>query len=175
MAELGRTLGVSQPTARDYLEIARGTLLWRQLPAFSRSPHKRVVKAPRGHLRDSGLLHRLLRVPDSSALRSHPRLGASWEGFIVEEVLNGLHLAGVSVDAWHHRTAGGAEVDLVLEGPFRLVPVEIEYTSAVQRRHLRPVRDFVDEHGCPVGLVISNDTEARRLDERVLGVPATAL
>ena len=175
VSEVARSLGVSQPTARDYLDIAHGTFLWRQLPAFSGDPHKRVVKAPKGHLRDSGLLHHLLRLPDLPALQSHPRLGASWEGMVVEEVLRGLHLAGVPFDAWHYRTAGGAEVDLVLEGTFGLVAVEVKYASTSPRRRLRAVRDFVRDHDCAYGLVVSNDHAVRRLDERLVGVPAACL
>ena len=175
ISDIARALGISQPTARDYLEIAHGTFLWRQLPAFSRNPLKRVVKAPKGHLRDSGLLHHLLRVPDLPALRSHPRLGASWEGTIVEEVLRGLVLAGVPFDAWHYRTAGGAEIDLIIEGAFGLVPIEVKYSSTIDGRQLRAIRTFVREYDCPWGLVLSNDDKLRRLDEKVIGIPTTCL
>ena len=76
-SEIARALEVSQPTARDYFEIAHGTLVWRQLPAYTRDATKRIVTDPRGYLRNSGLGHALLRMPDMDALLSHPRMGAS--------------------------------------------------------------------------------------------------
>jgi predicted AAA+ superfamily ATPase len=117
-AEVARALGVSQPTARDYFDIAHGTLIWRAIPAYSRDVAKRVVKHPRGYLRDSGLLHALLRIPDADALSSHPQMGASWEGMVVEEILRQLSALGVAHEYSYYRTGAGAEVDLVVEGSF---------------------------------------------------------
>lgn len=128
-AEVARALAVSQPTARDYFAIAVGTFLWRTVPAHSRDSVKRTVKHPRGYLRDSGLLHALLRIPDGDALLSHPQMGASWEGPVVEEIIRQLGADGVAHQISYYRTGGGAEVDLVLEGGFGLVAVEIKHSS----------------------------------------------
>lgn len=170
-AEIARALAVSQPTARDYFEIAHGTLIWRQLPAFTRNTAKRIVKHPRGYLRDSGLCHALLRIPDTDALLSHPRMGASWEGMVIEEVIRQLNARGISHESSYYRTTGGAEVDLVLDGPFGLIAVEIKHHSSIARRELRPLRDFVAEYEVHLGIVINNDTEIRQYDDRLLGVP----
>jgi uncharacterized protein len=175
LAEVARALGVSQPTARDYFEIAHGTFIWRMIPAFTRNSLKRVVKHPRGYLRDSGLLHALLRIPDPDALLSHPQMGASWEGMVVEEVLHQLNSLGAAYQYAHYRTGGGAEVDLVLEGAFGLVPVEIKYTSTVGGRELRSLRDFVAAHKARLGVVINNDVAPRMYEERIVGVPFTCL
>ncbi|MDP2811735.1 MAG: hypothetical protein Q8O34_16480, partial [Rhodocyclaceae bacterium] len=70
---------------------------------------------------------------------------------------------------------GGAEVDLVLEGDFGLLPVEIKYAQSIAPRSLRPLRDFMAEHGCPLGLVISNDERPRLLDENIVGLPLGCL
>ena len=174
-AELARALGVSQPTARDYLEIAHGTFFWRRLPAFERNAMKRIVKHPRGYVRDSGLLHHLLRIPDLDALRGHPVCGASWEGMAVEELLRQFQALGESVEACYYRTSGGAEVDLVLDGGFGLLPVEVKYGSRHDSRDLRGLRDFVHERGCRLGLVINNAAEPRLLDDRIAGIPFTCL
>lgn len=170
-AEVARALGVSQPTARDYFEIAHGTFVWRTIPAYARNVVKRVVKHPRGYLRDSGLLHALLRIPDSDALQSHPQVGASWEGMVVEEIHRQLNAEGVAAEASYYRTGAGAEVDLVLEGDFGRVAVEIKQTSVVNPRDLRGLRDFVTEQKARLGIVINNDTVPRRYDDRLIGLP----
>ena len=174
-SELARSLGVSQPTVRDWLTLADGTYLWRHLPAWDRHPTKRLVKHPKGHLRDSGILHPLLRIRTRDELLTHPRMGHLWEGFVIEQVLRQLAHAGESAKAYHYRTGAGAEVDLVLEGSFGTVPVEIKYAETGDPRKWRALRDFVAEQDCPFGILIDNGTRVRRLDERIVAIPATHL
>jgi predicted AAA+ superfamily ATPase len=170
-AEVARALQVSQPTVRDYFEIAHGTFVWRRVPAFTRDAVKRVVKHPKGYLRDSGLLHSLLRIPDMDALLSHPQMGASWEGMVVEEILRHLNTRGIPHQYSHYRTGGGAEVDLVIEGDFGLVPVEIKHTSNVRPRDLRSLGDFVVDHKARLGVVVNNDCTTRLYTEKLVGIP----
>jgi len=174
-SEIARTLGISQPTARDYLHIAHHTFLWRHLPAWSQSKHKQLVKHAKGYLRDSGLLHRLLHVGDLAVLATHPQRGHSWEGMVSEVLLRNFHNLGVRFDAYHYRTRGGAEIDLILEGDFGLLPIEIKYAQQSDRRSLRSLVEFIDAHDCPYGLIINNDETPRLLDERILSIPATHL
>jgi len=174
-AEVARALGVSQPTVRDYFEIAHGTFLWRMIPAYTPDTLKRVVKHPRGYLRDSGLLHALLRIPDCDALLSHPQLGASWEGMVVEEMLRQLNALGIAHHYAYYRTGGGAEVDLVLEGTFGRIAVEIKHTSTVSGRELRGLRDFVRAGQARLGVVINNDIAPRLYEPEILGLPFTHL
>jgi len=169
-AEVARALGVSQPTARDYFEIAHGAFIWRTVPAQTRDTLKRVVKHPRGYVRDSGLLHALLRIPDLDALLSHPRMGASWEGMVVEEVLPQLNALGVGRRYAYYCTGGGAEVDLVLEGAFGVVAIEIKHTSTVGGRELRSLRDFVAGHKAGLGVVINNDVAPRIYEDQIIGL-----
>jgi predicted AAA+ superfamily ATPase len=175
MAQVARALGVSQPTARDYFEIAHGTFVWRRLPPFRRSAVKRIVKHPKGYVRDSGLLHQILRIPDIHALLSHPQAGLSWEGMVIEEVIRQFEVRGTSIDASFYRTSSGAEVDLVCEGRFGVVPFEIKRGQRTDLRDLRGIRDFVEEQGCAFGVVINNDTAPRLYSEKLLGVPFTCL
>ena len=170
-ADIARAIQVSQPTAKDYLEIAHGTFIWRNVPAFSRNATKRVVKHPRGHLRDSGLLHHLLRIPDIDALLNHPQCGASWQSMVTEEMLRQFACLGTSADAYHYRTGAGAEVDLVLEGNFGLIPFEMKFAQRIDARDLRPIRDFMREFNCPIGFVIHGGEEPRLLDEQLVGLP----
>lgn len=174
-SELARALGVSQPTVRDWLTLADGTYLWRHLPAWDRHPTKRLVKHPKGHLRDSGILHPLLRIRTRDELLTHPRMGHLWEGFVIEQVLRQLAHVGETVKAYHYRTGAGAEVDLVLEGAFGTVPVEIKYAETGDPRKWRALRDFVAEQDCPFGILIDNGIRVRRLDERIVAIPATHL
>ena len=174
-SDVARALGVSQPTARDYFHIAHGSFVWRHLPAYEKNAAKRVVKHPKGYLRDSGLLHFLLHLQDRDDLMAHPRMGASWEGMVIENLVRGLAAAGVDFQAFHYRSGGGAEIDLVLEGEFGLLPVEIKHTQHVDARSLRALRDFVAERGCRYGIVINNDERPRLLDDKLIGIPLAAL
>lgn len=110
LAELARALGSSEPTARRYIDILSGTYAVRQLPPWFENLKKRQVRAPKVYIRDSGLLHALLGIPDTVGLQSHPKLGASWEGFCVEQILS---LCGER-DAYFWGTHAGAELDLLL-------------------------------------------------------------
>jgi predicted AAA+ superfamily ATPase len=177
-ADMARALGVSEPTVRDWLRIAHDTFLWRHIPAWDRSAAKQLVKHPKGFLRDSGLLHRLLRIPDATLLATHPVVGQSWEGMVVETLLRGFENAGIEVQPFHYRTRGGAEIDLILEGQFGsagLLPVEIKLTHQSDQRALRSLTEFVTHHECPLGLVINNDERPRWLGERILAIPAASL
>ncbi len=174
-AEIARSLGVSEPTVRDWLGIAHGTYLWRHLPAWDRSPHKQLVRHPKGWLRDSGLMHRLLQVPDPDALATHPLAGRSWESYAGEQLLRGFAAGGIEVAPHHFRTRGGAEIDLVLTGDVGMLPVEIKLGSAVEPRALRALAEFVADQDCPLGLVVNNDEKPRLLAERIVSIPAAAL
>ena len=142
-SDAARALGVSPPTIRDYFEIAHGSFLWRTLPPYEKKALKRVVRHPRGHLRDSGVLHHLMRLPDQKALLSHPQMGFSWEGMVTEEIIRGLNARGISHDAYFYRTGAGGEVDLVLEGAFGLLPIEIKHGQTVTAYELRSLSEFV--------------------------------
>ncbi len=174
-AEVARALDVSQPTVRDYFEIAHGTFVWRQIPAHTKNTQKRVVKHPRGYLRDSGLLHALLRVPDQRAMLSHPQMGSSWEGMVVEELLRQLDGEGMSYEASYYRTGGGAEVDLIVRTSFGMVAIEIKHSSTVHHRELRSLKSFVDEQDARLGVVVNNDSKPRLYADRIVGLPFTHL
>lgn len=171
ISDVGRSLGVSQPTARDYFEIAHGTFVWRRLPSYEKDATKRIVKHSKGYLRDSGLLHRFLRIPDLDALLTHPQMGHSWEGMVIEEILKQMNGIGVGYDYYFYRTAAGAEVDLIIEGDFGLIPIEIKYAQTIDSRRLKSLRNFIDERGCRLGIVINNDRSVRQYDEKIVGIP----
>lgn len=171
VAELARSLGVSQPTAADYLEIANGTFIWRSLPAFGKKPIARLVRHPKGYLRDSGVLHHFLHIRDTDHLLTHPALGGSWEGMVIEQILRGLQALDVVVEASYYRTRTGSEVDLILEGDFGLVPIEIKHSQRLSARELAGLKQFMQERDCAWGFVITNGESPGWLDEKIVEVP----
>ncbi|MBN1847898.1 MAG: ATP-binding protein [Deltaproteobacteria bacterium] len=170
-SDMARSLGVSQPTVRDYFEIADGTFLWRNIPAYTRDSVKRLIKHPKGYLRDSGLLHHILRIPDLDGLLTHPGMGRSWEGMVIEEMIRGLNSLGVGFDYYFYRTGAAAEVDLILEGDFGLIPIEIKHAQTVPLKQLRSLKDFILERKCNYGIVINNDEVPRMYNEKIIGIP----
>lgn len=174
-SNVARTLGISQPTAREYFRIAHGTFIWRHIPAYEKNATKRIVKHPKGYLRDTGLLHFMLHLGDLNMLMTHPQMGHSWESMVIENILRELNSLGVHFDYYHYRTSAGAEIDLILEGEFGLLPIEIKYNQRVNQRSLRALRDFVEEHNCPYGIVINNDEQVRQYDDKIVGIPFACL
>ena len=174
-SEIARLLGISQPVARDYLEILDGTYLWRSLPAFSKDAGKRMVKHPKGYLRDTGLAHHLLRIPKLEDLLSHPVMGHSWESMVTEEILRNLASLGIQAESSHYRTSGGAEIDLVLEGDFGILPIEIKYTQKITGRQLQGMSNFLADFNCPLGIVINNDLRPRQYTDNIIGIPFCCL
>ena len=125
-SEIGASLGVSHHAARRYLDALTGAYMLRSLPPWFVNMGKRVVKSPKVYLRDSGLLHALLGIDEAAALEAHPKLGASWEGFVMEQILS---WAGER-DAYFWATHSRAEVDLMLIRKGRRWGIEIKYADA---------------------------------------------
>lgn len=172
-SDVARTLGVSAPTVREYFRIADGTFVWRHIPPYEKNAAKRIVKHPKGYLRDSGLLHHLLHLYSQNDLLAHPQMGHSWEALVIENLIRGLNALGVVFDYYHYRTSAGAEVDLVLEGEFGLLPVEVKYKQAVPLRELKGILGFIDEYQCPYGIVVSNNERLMLLDDKLINVPVS--
>lgn len=127
-SKLAGNLEVDGKTISHYLDILVDLLLVRRLEPWYTNVKKRLVKSPRFYVRDSGILHRLLRISDDDALLSHPVVGKSWEGFAVENILSVLP---GGVDACFYRTAAGAEIDLLLRLSSReLWAIEIKKGTA---------------------------------------------
>jgi predicted AAA+ superfamily ATPase len=111
LASLARSLEVSGRTVAGYVDLLVDLLLVRRLPPWISNTGKRLVRSPKVYVRDSGIVHALLRVSTYDEVLSHPVLGGSWEGFVIENLLN---VAGYWIDATFYRSRGGAEADLVL-------------------------------------------------------------
>lgn len=142
-AELARSLGAAENTARRYLDILAGSYMVRVLPPWFENLKKRQVKAPKTYVRDSGVLHTLLQVPSLHSLRGHPKLGASWEGFALEQLLTFLPTR----DAYYWATHAGAELDLLVLHAGKRFGFEFKYGDAPRAtRSMRvAVRDLALE------------------------------
>ncbi len=125
-ADIGRSMGLSDKTVRSYLDILTGTFMIRQLQPWFENLGKRQVKSPKIYFRDTGLLHSLLDIPDTHALLGHPKVGASWEGFAVEQALQILH----PTTAYFWGTHAGAEIDLVFQLKGRRYGMEVKFNEA---------------------------------------------
>jgi len=125
-AELARALAINESTVRRYLDLLTGVFMIRQLPPWFENLAKRQVKAPKIYVRDSGLLHALLGIGSLRDLEHHPKVGASWEGYAVEEILKALR----PDDAYYWATHNGAELDLLLFQRGRRIGIECKRTAA---------------------------------------------
>jgi predicted AAA+ superfamily ATPase len=125
-SELGRSMGLTDKTIRSYLDILTATFMVRQLQPWHENIRKREVKAPKIYFRDSGLLHSLLNIPDYYNLTGNPRMGASWEGFALEQLLQVIQ----PTEAYFWSTYGGAEVDLFFFQDGKRYGVEFKFNEA---------------------------------------------
>ena len=125
-AEFARALGTSQVTARKYLDLLSGAYVVRQLQPWYANLKKRQVKSPKIYIRDTGILHALLFVENEKQLQSHPKVGASWEGFVVEEIFR----LSMDRNLFFWSTHAGAELDVLLFKGGKVTGFEIKYTDA---------------------------------------------
>lgn len=145
-SRVGQSMGLDSKTVSSYLDYLEGAFLVRRLPPYQANIRKRLVKSPKVYWRDSGLLHALLNVPDTAALLAQPWVGASWEGFVIEQTLGVLSAAGRAFEAYYFRTADQYELDLVLDLGRELWAVEIKLTAfptAADRGRLDKAADLI--------------------------------
>ena len=146
MARLASNLAMSAPSVSQYIDVLARLLLVRRLTPYSANTRKRLVKSPKIYIRDSGLLHALLGIEQFHDLAGHPIVGASWEGFVIENLLSD---ANPRTRASFYRTSAGAELDLVLEIPGFQRPIAIEIkrslTPSLGKGFLSAISDIEPE------------------------------
>ena len=129
-SQVGQSLGLSYHTVNSYLDFLQGAYLIRRLPPYAANFGARLTKSPKVYWRDSGLLHSLLGASDDDSFLSQPWLGASWEAFVIEQILGLFEQRGLQAGAHYLRTSDQREIDLVLDLGSRLWAIEIKLTSA---------------------------------------------
>ena len=168
-AEPARALGAPPAAVRRYLDILTDAMMVRQLRPWFANLRKRQVKAPRIYLRDSGLLHQLLGIATERELMTHPRVGASWEGFVLEQVL----AMEPHDEAYFWATHQGAEIDLILRRGESLYGVECKFADAP--RMTPSIRNALADLGLVRVSVVYPGDQRFPLSERVEVVPLSAL
>lgn len=175
-SQVGRSLDVSEKSIRDYLEIAEGSYIWRNIPSYETSVSKSVVKMPKGNFRDTGLTNFLQGITKRKQLINHPNVGNSFEAFMSEEIIKGLQAKDIT--NWHYnyfRTRNGSEVDLILEGVFGILPIEIKFGTTVKQRQLQAIKNFVYKNDLPLGIIVNNCEYPEFIADRIMQVPASCI
>nr|WP_308875050.1 DUF4143 domain-containing protein [Thiothrix subterranea] len=131
---------------------------------------------PKGILRDSGLTHYLASIENREALLRSPQVGQNFEAFVTEEIIKGIQATRVTRwDYYYFRTKNGAEVDLVLDGSFGTLPIEIKLGQQTTVKQLTALRQFVEQHELPFGIVVNNNPTVQMLADKIIQIPAGCL
>ena len=175
-AQLGRSLDTSEVTIRDYLEIADKTFVWRMIPSYEKARSKSIVKMPKGILRDAGLTHFLANIDSREKLIRSPNVGQNFEAFVIEEIIKGIQCTkATNWNYYYYRTKHGAEIDLILEGSFGVLPIEIKFGLTTHSSQLVSLKRFLSDNSLPLGIVINNAAEVKSLANNIVQVPATLI
>jgi predicted AAA+ superfamily ATPase len=166
-SRIAGSLGITAPTVKHYLDILEETFVVRVLAPWHTNAKKRLVKSPKVFIRDAGLLHALLRVPTVEDLQSHPTVGSSWEGFVIEQIVG---MIPREWQAHYYRTGAGAEIDLLLhDRRGRSIAVEVKLSATPQ-----PAKGFwaaMNDLSCRKGFVVYPGKERYPLAENVSALP----
>lgn len=175
-SSIARALEVSSVTAKEYLEILHNTFIWRNLRSFEKNNLKKIQKMPKGFFRDQGILHHLLKVDEVDRLIIHPAAGSSFESFVIEEIIRGFQCTlKAGIDFNFYRTRDKAEIDLIIDGPFGFVPIEIKLGTKFNQRMLGPLKSFLEETGARFGILVNNSDKIEIVADKIIQIPAIYL
>lgn len=166
-SQIGQSLGVSHHTATSYLDYLVGAFLIRRLPAYARNVGKRLAKRPKIYWRDTGLVHALHNVVDEDDLLGRPWVGASWEGFVIEQLLARLAQLDRHVDAYYLRTSDDYEIDLVLDFGRALWAVEIKLTTSPSPGDLERLNKVADMIGADRRVLVTQTPQPHGRGRRI--------
>ena len=142
--QIGNSLGLSYHTINSYVDYLVGAFLLRRLEAYHANIRKRLVKRPKIYWRDTGLLHSIMNVEDADSLLSQPWVGASWEGYVIQQVISALEIKGAVHNAFYLRTSDQREIDLILELRGERWVIEVKLTSRPSRDDLASLNRNAD-------------------------------
>ncbi len=173
-SQVGRSLNINEKSIRDYLDIAQDSYIWRNIPCHAKKNQQSLTKMPRGNFQDSGLSHFLQGVTNRKQLMNYANVGSSFEAFIIEELIRGVEATHCT--NWnysYYRTKNGAEIDLILQGPFGLLPVEIKFGTKIKMQQIYTLKKFVKDNQLPLGIVLNNGDHVRLIADKIIQLPAT--
>lgn len=171
-SDLGRSLGVSYHTVQKALDTLEGHFLARRLPPYHANLGKRLVKAPKVFLRDSGLFHYLLGIDSEESLLSSPARGRSWEGFLIEQLIRMEELQRSGSRFYFYRTHTGVEIDLVIERGQKRIGYEIKCAASVSPADTAGLRQGLADGVIHEAFIIYQGERAFPLSETITAVPA---
>jgi uncharacterized protein len=175
-ADLARDAGLSRPTAHRYLGLLEVCYQIRRLPAFAAGRTTRLVKSPKLYWTDTGLAAHLAGIADAAQLRSEPRSGAFLENLVLADIDAWREAVAPKPDVLYWRTAGGVEVDFVVEQRTRLLPIEVKTASRARGADGAGVERFLTQYRrARWGMVVHTGPDLYRLSERVLAAPLARL
>jgi len=154
-SRIGQSLGLSYHTVNSYMDSLAGAFLIRRLPPYRPNIRKRLVKSPKIYWRDTGLLHAQLNVTDERALLAQPWVGASWEGFVIEQAIGVLNSIGRTFEAFYFRTSDQHELDLVLELENELWALEVKLTASPGPKDMERLDKAADMIGATRRILVS--------------------
>ncbi|MFN0060601.1 MAG: ATP-binding protein [Planctomycetota bacterium] len=163
LSQLGKSLGVSYHTVERYVSLLEHSFLVRRLPPYHRNIGKRLVKAPKIYLRDTGLLHHLLNISTLDELENHPIRGASWETFVSEDLMRRERLAFPQSQFYFWRTATGDEIDLVIERGDQRFAFEMKAGSGKKSDFAAKLANAVKDTDSVAGWILDGTREATPL------------
>ena len=170
-SKIAVSLGVSPPTAKNYLDILGETFIVRQLLPFYPNLKKRIVKSPKVYIKDSGLLHTLFSIGSKEELLGHPIAGHSWEGFVIEQVIN---ILPKKFSYYFYRTAAGAEIDLVIvkgDKPVLCIEIKLSLSPVPTQGFFNAMNDL----NCNKGIIIYPGVGAYSIKHNVKVIPINKL
>lgn len=168
-------LDISEPTVKIYLEIAQGTFIWNKLNAWDKNSKKRLIKMPKGYLRDTVLINHIYQLIDIEQMLTRPNFGLIWESFVLEQIHKNLQNKLPRPNLYYYRTQNKAEIDLIIQTPKSIIPVEIKSGSSFKKDHIANLTNFIEEYSCNYGILINNGDEVRQLKDNIFQVPASFL
>lgn len=171
-SQFASSLGISEPTVKKYLEIAEGTFIWSKLKAFDKNSKKRLIKMPKGYLRDTVLINYYYKLDDVDQMLARQNFGLIWESFVIEQIRKNIQNSSLRPSFYYYRTQNQAEIDLVIETTKSLIPIEIKTSSSFKKDHIANLKSFIDEYNCNYGLLINNGSEPRQIADKIYQVPA---
>lgn len=175
-SSLARALEVSSVTTKEYLDILHNTFIWRNVTSYEKNSLKKVQKMPKGFFRDQGILHHLLKLDDIDRLLVHPEAGASFESFVIEEIIRGFQCTlQAGIDFNYYRTRDKSEIDLIIDGPFGVIPVEIKLGTKIKQQTLAPIKSFIKDTAARFGILVNNSDKIEVVAENIIQIPAVYL
>ena len=167
-AEFARAMGVSEPTVKRYLDILTGTFMVRQLQPWFENLKKRQIKAPKIYIRDSGILHSLLSLPENS-IYTNVKVGASWEGFVIEQILQQINTR----DSYYWRTHTGAELDLLVFKNGKRIGFEVKYSEI--SKITKSMYSVIEDLKLDKLYLVNKGTRKLEMEEKITVLPIELL